>query len=617
MRTILSIFFVLCAGLLAVNAAPGPAADTRAAEILARAKQAAGGAAWDSVRFIRMKMQLETSGLKGPGESLEDVRTGAYVDKFKLGTFAGASGYDGKSVWEQDASGQVAIMSADDQVLGAVNEAYRRARAFWYPDRAKAIVAYGGEAADAGRKFHVVKIVPAGGRPFDLWIDAQSFMIDRVLERNARELRTTFTSDYRNVAGRMLPFAARVTNGDPKYDTLVKVESIVFEDAAPQLAFAPPAPPKRDYGIAGAKSTTIPFRLVNNHIYLQVRLNGRPFELLFDTGGVNVVTPTVARELGLAAEGKLQARGVGEKSIEASLTTVERMDVGSAFLEKQRFVVIPLESFSDVEGEPITGIVGYEIFKRFVVVTDYENSRVTLIEPDGFAYRGSGTRVEMKLNDRMPEVAGTIDGVPGQFTLDTGARNALTLTTPYVEKNGLMSRYRPQVSAVTGWGVGGPARGWVVRAQSFAMGGVAVDAPIIELSQQKGGAFTDTYVAGNVGAGILKRFNIVWDYSRNQLFFEKNKNHAVRDVYDRAGFWANVDKDAFVVVDVTKASPADQAGLKAGDRLVTVNGKRAVSEVSLPDLRLLKKAPPGTNMILEVVRGTERLTVNILLKDQV
>lgn len=617
MRTFLAFVFVALTGFVAVMAAPGAGPDPRAAEILARAKQAAGGNAWDSVRFIRTKMQVETMGLKGPAESFEDARTGAYSDTYKLGAFSGASGYDGKTAWEQDSSGQVAIQGADDQRQGAVNEAYRRARAFWYPARAKADVAYGGDAADAGRKFRVIKIAPVGGRPFEIWIDAETFMIDRVTERNARELRTTFLSDYRNVQGRMLPFAARSTNGDPKSDSIVKVESIAFEDEGSQTAFAPPAPPKRDYGFASGNSTTIPFRLVNNHIYLQVRLNGRPYELLFDTGGMNVITPTVARELGLASEGKLQARGVGEKTVEASLTTVNRMDVGGAFLGNQRFVVLPLESFSDVEGEPITGIVGYEIFKRFVVVTDYENSRVTLIEPEGFAYRGTGTRVEMKLNDRIPEVAGTIDGLAGQFTLDTGARNTLTLSTPFVEKNGLIARYRPQVAAVTGWGVGGPSRGWLARAKTFAIGGAAVDAPVVELSTQKGGAHTDTYVAGNVGAGVLKKFNIVWDYSRHQLFFEKNKNHGERDVHDRAGFWANVDRDAFLVVDVTPGSPSAEAGLKTGDRILTANGKRAVSERSLPDLRLLKKAPPGTNLILEVQRGSERLTINILLKDLV
>jgi hypothetical protein len=122
MRQFLMLLFLIALGSSAAHAAPDP----RVVDILARSKAAAGGAAWDDVRYVRTKMQIETSGLKGPGESFEDARTGAYVDTYKLGAFSGASGYDGKTVWEQDSSGQVAIQGADDQRHSAVNEAYRR-----------------------------------------------------------------------------------------------------------------------------------------------------------------------------------------------------------------------------------------------------------------------------------------------------------------------------------------------------------------------------------------------------------------------------------------------------------------------------------------------------------
>lgn len=613
MRRLLNLLLLVTLAIPPAGAAPDP----RAADILARSKAAQGGAAWDTARFIRTKMQIETSGLKGPGESLEDARTGAFVDTFKLGAFSGASGFDGKTVWEQDSSGQTAIQGSDDQRQGAVNDSYRRSHAFWYADRAKASIAYAGEKPDAGRKFHVLKIAPEGGRPFDMWIDAKTFLIDRIAERNSRELRTTFPSDYRPVAGRLIPFFARQTNGEAKYDTIVKIDSVAFEDAVTQTAFAPPGPPKRDYGFLNGKSTTFPFRLVNNHIYLDVRLNGRPYEFLFDTGGLNVITPTVARELGLKSEGAIQARGSGEKAQEAGFTTVDRLDVGGAYLEKQTFVVIALESFKDVEGKPITGIIGYEVFKRFVVVTDYENARITLIEPEGFVYRGPGTRVEMALNDRTPEVAGDIDGIPGKFTLDTGARSTLDLSTPFVEKHNLVARYGARYQGVTGWGVGGPTRSWIVRCKRFAMGAAFVDAPVVELSQNKAGSMADAYLAGNVGAGVLKKFNIVWNYSRHEIFFEMNKIFAERDVYDRAGFWANLGDGAFDVVDVVAGAPADAAGLKPGDRIVSANGKKAGAELTLPDLRLLKKAPAGTNLILEVMRGAQRLTINITLEDLV
>lgn len=609
MRHVLAGIFAL---FLIAPAVAAP--DPRAADILARNKIATGGGVWDDVRFVRTKMRMETSGLKGTAESFEDARTGAYVDTYDLGAFKGAGGFDGKTVWEQDASGEVAIQGADAPRQAAVNEAYRRSHAYWYADRAQARIEYAGETPDGARKLHVLRILPAGGRPFDMWIDAATFLVDRIAERNARELRTTFFSDYRAVEGKRIPFAARQTNGEVKYDTLLVIDSVMFENDAPRTAFAPPPPPKRDFGFLRGNGTTIPFRLVNNHIYMEVRLNGRPYDVLFDTGGLNVITPAVARELGLKAEGAVQATGSGEGSKDAGFTKVTRTQIGDAFLDNQTFVVIDLEAFKEVEGKPITGIVGYEVFKRFVVRLDYENSKIALIEPANFAYRGPGVRVAMDLNERTPEVMGEIDGIPGKFALDTGSRSTLDLMSPFVAKHNLIQRYGAKYQGVTGWGVGGPARSWIVRGKRFSLGGVSVDAPVVELSQAKAGSFVDAYQAGNVGAGVLKKFNIVWDYPRHQIFFEKNKHHAERDVFDRAGFWINLGDGAFDVVDVIAGAPADQAGLKPGDRIVTVNGKKA-GEITLPDVRLLKKAPPGTNLILEILRNGQRQTINILLKD--
>jgi C-terminal processing protease CtpA/Prc len=115
----------------------------------------------------------------------------------------------------------------------------------------------------------------------------------------------------------------------------------------------------------------------------------------------------------------------------------------------------------------------------------------------------------------------------------------------------------------------------------------------------------------------LSQFNIVWDYTHHQIFFEKNRRHGAPDVFDRAGFWINVGDGSFDVVDVIAGAPADAAGLKVGDRIVGVNGKRAGSEMSLPDFRMLKKGPVGTNLILDVQRGAQRLQLNVLLRDLV
>jgi hypothetical protein len=143
----------------------------------------------------------------------------------------------------------------------------------------------GGGRREGERRFSVVHITPRGGRPFELWIDVATGLVDRYAEKDATRLRTTFLSDYREVGGVRLPFAIRTTTGDPRYDDRKAVERVVLDEPLDDARFAPPPPPPPDFAIAGGEaSTTVPFELLNNHIYVEVRLNGKgPFKVLCDS----------------------------------------------------------------------------------------------------------------------------------------------------------------------------------------------------------------------------------------------------------------------------------------------------------------------------------------------
>ena len=97
---------------------------------------------------------------------------------------------------------------------------------------------------------------------------------------------------------------------------------------------------------AGATSTTVAFELINNHIYIPVKLNGRgPYRLLCDTGGATIVTPELAREMGLRTEGALEGRGVGEKSEDIALSRLDTVQIGDAVIRSQLAAVFPLKPF--------------------------------------------------------------------------------------------------------------------------------------------------------------------------------------------------------------------------------------------------------------------------------
>ncbi len=168
---------------LLLPAAPARAADP--ADILARAKEAAGGKAWDAVHTLHTRARIATGGLAGPAEGWDDLRNGRFADTFDLGPVTGAGGFDGKATWTQDASGQTRVDDSGDAREGSIDEVYRRSLAYWYPGRRKAEISDAGDRAEGERAFHVLRIVPAGGRPFEMWIDA------RILQRPAAPLRLT------------------------------------------------------------------------------------------------------------------------------------------------------------------------------------------------------------------------------------------------------------------------------------------------------------------------------------------------------------------------------------------------------------------------------------------
>ena len=491
--------------------------------------------------------------------------------------------------------------------------------AYWFPERWQATVESSGEKSEGGKQYLVLRITPKGGRPFELWVDAATSLFDRTIEKEAIETRTTYFSDYRKVEGVTTPFGFRSTNGEKKYDQLISLEKVDFNRPIDDGLFRMPPPPPPDFALEGGKSSTsVPFELLNNHIYVQVKLNGKgPFRMLCDTGGVNIITPKVGEQLGLKPEGALQGRGVGEKSEDIGLVKIEKLQLGEVTLSNQLFATFPLEALSHVEGVPESGLVGYEIFKRFVVMVDYQRSLLTLTLPSAFVYKGKGTAVPFKLKGHIPEVEGEVDGIAGKFDIDTGSRASLSFLAPFVEKHGLKSRYSPKVEGVTGWGVGGPARALVTRVKELRLGTVAVKDPVAELSLQTKGAFIDPYVAGNVGAGVLKRFNITFDYGHQQLIFEPNANHDAKDVFDRSGLWINESADGFEVMDVLANGPAAAAGIVVGDKIVAVEGKRRES-LSLPALRQrFKTDAPGTRVQLTVQSKNKKREVILKLADLV
>jgi predicted aspartyl protease len=101
----------------------------------------------------------------------------------------------------------------------------------------------------------------------------------------------------------------------------------------------------------GKELVSIPFRLLNNHIYLSASLDGKRYDnIVFDTGATNVVSAAAAKSAGIKTEGALPGGGFGENVAAFGLARIAMTDVGSVQLKDQVFPVIDLGNLSIVEG---------------------------------------------------------------------------------------------------------------------------------------------------------------------------------------------------------------------------------------------------------------------------
>jgi predicted aspartyl protease len=390
--------------------------------------------------------------------------------------------------------------------------------------------------------------------------------------------------------------------------------------ARPLSVYAMPTTAPTGATIANnAASTTVPFRLLNNHVYVQGTVNGKgPYTLIVDTGGHTLLSSRIVEEVGLEPVGRAVESGAGEGHSTTGFVHYDEIAIGGVRLRDQTGFATEIYDKS-IEGIPVDGMVGYELLRRMVTTIDYGRQTMTFTDPARFTPGDDlGAAVPFEFYDHLPYVAGAIGDLPATFDIDTGSRSEIDITSPFVARHALRSRYPKGALAVTGWGVGGPARSYMVRLASLKLGTVEVDHVAAGLSDAKGGSTSDPNYGGNVGSALLKRFVVTFDYAHQVMYL-----HRIEPVppdvgtFDRSGLWINAKPAGYEVVDVAGDSAAAKAGVAVGDIITTIDGKPVVADALSDTRRRFRSDPPGTSIVLGVVRGGESRRVTLTLADQI
>jgi hypothetical protein len=606
-------------GLITSTAALA-ADSSKADSLIAAAKQAMGGAAWDKVVTWHETGKVTGGGLSGTYDSWADLPTLRNSNTYVLGPSSGGSGWDGKRAWTMDSTKEVRVETSGEAVAQAVQDAYRSQYGFFFPDRFHSQREYTGQKSADGKTYDVVKVTPQGAEPFEAWFDPTNHRVEREVQLTGGQPQTFILSDFASSGGLLVPknTITRVGNS-PKFDTVTDAQTITLSGPEQLARYEPPPPPVNTaQWPAGKDSVTVPFRLLNNHIYLDASINGSaPRTFVFDTGATDILLPGAAKALNIPVEGALPGGGFGDQIQSFGFAKVKSVSLGGLALPDQVFGTAGFGNWVQVEGADSSGLLGYEFVKRAVLAIDYAHRTMTFTKQSAFHPPEGATAIPFTFDEHIPMVKGTLDGIPGEFELDTGSRGALTVMMPFAKAHNLIDKYHATRTVTAGYGAGGPSKVLLARAARLTLGTVTIDAPVTEFVTDVKGSGQAARTAGNIGGDLLKRFTVTLDYAHQTLWLQPNELARQREVFDRSGLWIARAKDGGIeVMDVANLSAAAQSGLTIGDVIESVNGKPA-KDVALYDLREDFKGAVGTAFKLQVKGKTGERGATLTLADQV
>lgn len=281
----------------------------------------------------------------------------------------------------------------------------------------------------------------------------------------------------------------------------------------------------------GSMNVSVPFTYFDNRMVIECRIDGKgPFHMIVDTGDPDVtITPQTAAKLTANVRGAGKITGAGNLAVQAGRTRLKTLSIGTRLFGNVEVDVIDLTQIRTKFHFPhLDGIIGYPILSQFATFVDVNTGRLALnktlpvIPPNATKTGFQGV---------LPVIHATINGIPSSVLVDTGDRSSLTLFGPFAKQHSFYGRFPSTKNVITGYGLGGPIYADVFRLPDLIVLGAHLSNVVTRASRQKGGAFASSQLSASIGTGVLKRFNVVYDYSHRIIVAWPSKYYRSRDAF--------------------------------------------------------------------------------------
>ncbi|GEP52496.1 hypothetical protein FNO01nite_31680 [Flavobacterium noncentrifugens] len=404
---------------------------------------------------------------------------------------------------------------------------------------------------------------------------------------------------------------------------------------------------------------TIPFKLINNLIFIPVKVNGAELNFLLDTGVEETILLSLEDkgDVNFFNVKKIKLKGLGSnEAIEGLKSSGNVMDM-NGFIDKHHDLYIVLDenfNFSTHIGIPVNGIIGYHFFKNNLVAIDYAHKKIIIYNDE--------KKIRKKLTSNFNEIPITIEKnkpymateiaigqnpVNAKLLLDVGNSDALWLF-PNEERQ--ITIPAANFQDYLGRGFSGEIHGNRAKISRINFGKFEFNNPIIAFPDSASIKSVNMVKdrTGSVGAEILKRFTVIFDYRNKKMYVKSNSNFSLPFHYNMSGIelqnegmqWVQetvkletvveantydingnkndfkykfILKPIYLISNIRPNSAAELCGLQKGDAITKINGFPAY-KYSLAEINDILKSEEGKWMTFQVMRNGTELKFKFQLK---
>lgn len=345
------------------------------------------------------------------------------------------------------------------------------------------------------------------------------------------------------------------------------------------LILARPAASQEAAGLPPARYlTSFPFRVLNGGVILgRATLEGYSDSLtfIFDTGcpGTSLDSMTAIR-LGLRPRtGEFLIRGIGGVRPQRNLDNLA-IRLGDLVVDSLAVHVCDYNILSSIYGETIDGIMGYGFFSRYLVKVNYDSSKMYIYTKGDITYPKGGFLLRPSLA-RLPMLEGQLNDtrdIRSRFYFDTGAGLCLLVSSDFAADSAIFGPKKKPPVKTQAAGLGGTANMQLTTLKKFKLGPYRFRKIPTYIFEDAYDVISYPQLGGLIGNDLLRRFNLILNYARSEIYLTPNSYYRQPFDYSYTGIMIARFDGHIEVTDVVSNSPADKGGFRVGDIVLAING---------------------------------------------